>query len=108
MCETLTLAPMRDAAGDARYRKLVQDVNADLVAGNFDLRNVLKEWRDEVVHRLSSLRPQAFRIPQIFVDHLGLRSQKVIMNPDGSVHERLGGNAKRGFVYGHQVVPAAA
>ena|SRR3989344_1529977 len=108
MCETLTLAPMRDAAGDARYRKLVQDVNADLVAGNFDLRNVLKEWRDEVVHRLSSLRPQAFRIPQIFVDHLGLRSQKVIIKSDGSVYEHLGHNGSREFIYGPLVVPATA
>ena len=106
MCETSTLSPSRDAAGDARYEELVRNVKADITMGLHNLPNALRSWRDEVVNRLPSLRPLHIRIPQIFVDHLALRSQKVIIKSDGSVYEHLG-NTERAFLYG-PLVPASS
>ena len=90
--------------GTTRLQALQRWISTDRVEGDFLLTGALRKWRDDVVTRLSSLRPLRIRIPELFQTALSLHGQKVVILEDSSVHEYLGRGAS-GFRLGRLIVP---
>ena len=82
-------------------------VREDLAADNQSLSEALLKWREELMERLTSRRPLLIRIPRIFVEHLGLPSQKVIINESHEVRQVLirNGQDAQGVQTGQVIVP---
>jgi len=80
-------------AGCARASLLEQWVLEDLAAGNTTLTGALSKWAEDVAGRLKDFNLKnefqdsvRCRIPWIFVDHLNLAGQRVLLTKGLEVH----------------------
>jgi hypothetical protein len=79
MCHSIPEDRSIDTAGRARLAQLEQWVADCIRNGDASLAQALRNWRDEVITRLSCPPPQRIRIPMLFVRRLGLESQRVLL-----------------------------
>lgn len=85
MCHTIPEGRSTlDVAGRARLAQLEQWIADCLRNGDASLAQALKNWRDEVITRLPC-PPQRIRIPMIFVRHLRLESQRVLLTEGNAI-----------------------
>lgn len=108
MCSNIRIEKTMTEAGEARLAELTAWVAADIASGDASLKTALRLWRNDVIKRLHPrpLRPQMLQIPNIFVDHLGLKSQRVFLLRSNAVVEVWEYNRSKGiFVTGKTIVP---
>lgn len=97
----------REETRRRRTAMLLEWVQADLAEQNESLSGALLKWREELMQRLTNRRPILIRIPRIFVEHLGLSSQKVLITESHevlSVQSSNGRNARNAQT-GRVIVP---
>lgn len=108
MCEQTHVLDRISLQGQRRREELQSWVAADLASGDASLGSALRKWRDSVVPRLrpATLRPQMFRIPDIFVENLGLKWQRVLLTEGDAVVEVWEYDRPQGIlVTGNIIVP---
>ena len=103
-----TRASEMDALRNQRTATIVQWIEADTMAGDATLTTALLRWRNDIMPRLHDVRPLLIRIPQLFVQHLGLSNQRVLITESHEVLEVLDHNGKgtHNMLLGRVIVPS--
>lgn len=78
----------------ARRTAMLQTwIDEDLATGDEELTTALQKWFSEIQPRLEDARPILIRIPQLFVTHLRLPTQRALITES---HEVLAVQARNG------------
>ncbi|KKW39915.1 hypothetical protein A2454_03370 [Candidatus Peribacteria bacterium RIFOXYC2_FULL_55_14] len=108
MCTRSSLVFREDGTRQRRIAMLQAWIAEDLAHGDEALGGALTKWRDEILTRLHTRRPLIIRIPELFVRHLGLSNQRVLINESHEVLEVVSRNGRktRNAQTGRVIVPA--
>jgi hypothetical protein len=68
-----------------RTAMLQQWIDEDLATGDEDLATALQKWFSEIQPRLEDTRPILIRIPNLFVTHLRLPTQRALITESQEV-----------------------